>query len=831
MGNCVNSKKPTISKTIPSTLKGNLTLTTSVIKSRSKNEELKKPIETPSMIASRKNVKKKAPVADNRKKTQEDIDAPTAVVIEKPKTQREIEELRKALASNSLFNSLPQENLQIIIDQMKFYTLGAREIVFKQGQSGNNFFIVASGRVEIIVNRQTKGYLSKGKGFGELALLHDSVRTATIQALDKVTLWGINRQAFRSAVESVSNQKYLENKNFIENVPILSMLTPVQKDTLLAVLISQEFEPGLKIVAEGDPGDLFYVIKEGVVSCTVKGSEIRQLSKGDFFGEQALLYDTTRTATITAISKVSLFSLGREELIRVLGSQLQQIIYRNTQRIGLEKSSSLKILTKAQAESVIDKMKVNSYVEGQAVIQKNDPKNEKIWMVLRGSLVSSTKKIEVFQCIGDNDHLEPNSNAYESNYVALGETDVAEITWIELEACIGGAFASISLQNQVLTILRRVQLFRALSSTKLELLASVLRVRDYQDQEPIFMQHDPGDAFYIVKEGQVEIHKDSTLIRTIIKHDFFGERSIILQENRTATALSKGKSVCWVLDKQQFLCLIDEGIRQQILKRMELQNDSVTLKELAIVKTLGKGMFGNVFLAVHKDYKTNYALKTVQRPKIHAFQIYDNLVLERKILLELDHPLIMKLVKTFKDPERIYFLTEYVRGQDLFDVLRALNLLNNENSKFYAGCILLMLEHLHERNIIYRDLKPENIMVDEYGYPKLIDFGTAKQIESRTYTVVGTPHYMAPEVIVGKGYGLAADYWTVGIMIYEFFCGIVPFGEDEEDPLKIYEKVIERRLVYPPYVGFGLKAAPIIEMLLSKNPSMRGTIGTIKEHK
>ena len=165
-------------------------------------------------------------------------------------------------------------------------------------------------------------------------------------------------------------------------------------------------------------------------------------------------------------------------------------------------------------------------------------------------------------------------------------------------------------------------------------------------------------------------------------------------------------------------------------------------------------MFGNVFLAKHTTKPTKYALKTVHRNKIARFRLENNLILERNVLLQLDHPLIMKLVKTFKDDERLYFLTEFVQGQDLFDVLRHLGLLKSNDSAFYTACVCLILEHLHDRNIIYRDLKPENIMVDADGFPKLIDFGTAKIVERRTYTIVGTPHYMAPEIILGRGYGV-----------------------------------------------------------------------------
>jgi len=111
--------------------------------------------------------------------------------------------------------------------------------------------------------------------------------------------------------------------------------------------------------------------------------------------------------------------------------------------------------------------------------------------------------------------------------------------------------------------------------------------------------------------------------------------------------------------------------------------------------------------------------------------------------------MIMKLVKTFKDEDRIYFLMEFIHGIDLFDAIRELDVVDNEQCKFWVGCLTLALEHLAEKKIVHRDLKPENVMVDKKGYAKLIDFGTAKIIENRTYTIIGTPHYMAPEAIRG----------------------------------------------------------------------------------
>jgi cGMP-dependent protein kinase len=169
---------------------------------------------------------------------------------------------------------------------------------------------------------------------------------------------------------------------------------------------------------------------------------------------------------------------------------------------------------------------------------------------------------------------------------------------------------------------------------------------------------------------------------------------------------------------------------------------------------------------------------------------------------------------------------------DLFDVIRRLHLLKECDAKFYIGCIVGIIEHLHERDIVYSDLKPENIVVDAQGYPKLIDFGTAKVINGRTYTIVGTPHYMAPEIVTGQGYGLSADYWAIGIMLYEFLYGYVPFGEDENDPYNIYEKVQEHRLIFPQWIDNKNKVKEFISQLLSKNPAsrLRGSFEKLKSH-
>ena len=109
-----------------------------------------------------------------------------------------------------------------------------------------------------------------------------------------------------------------------------------------------------------------------------------------------------------------------------------------------------------------------------------------------------------------------------------------------------------------------------------------------------------------------------------------------------------------------------------------------------------------------------------------------------------------------------------------------------------------MIEHLHNQKIIYRDLKPENLMLGIDGYLKLVDMGTAKELtiedRFRTKTIIGTPHYMAPEIITGKGYSFASDLWGLGVIMYELIYGGLPFGENLYDPFKIYKEMISKPL-------------------------------------
>ena len=762
-------------------------------------------------------------------------DAPTAKIQKKKRksvTEKSI--IKSALTQHFLFSSLPEENIEKIIENMHLLTLEANETVFSQGNPGNTFFVIAKGSVEIIINGTKKGVLGVGKGFGELALIHNIDRTATIKTLTKTQLWGIERIVFREILKTLSSIKFDENKAFLKTIPLLNALTDIQLDQLLLQAVNHSFTHGHHIVNEGDPGGSFFLIQEGVVECSVKGKVYRRLGKGEYFGEQVLIANSLRTATVIAINKVKLLSFGKDFLNNVVNEELQLFFYKNTLRFSFDRCSELSKLTSHQQDSLLEKFEIFDFVNGQVVIPKGPVKGRYLWIVLKGMVTDGTSVFERFQTIGVDWLINEESDSLENNYIALSEVDMGIIKRSCLESVLGGGLKTVIQENEIFTSLQNVYMFRILSENKLNSLVKKVRCLTYQIGDFIFKQGDQADGFYLIKQGEVDIVKGSKVIRTVVSGNYFGERSILTKETRTASVVCKKITNVWVLAQDDFLSIVDQSILELLLQRIQLQDDSIHFEDLIMADTLGKGTFGSVYLCVNKKTKVFYALKATTRKKIEAYDIQENLVLEKKILERVEHQFIVKFVKTFKDEARVFILLEFVQGQTFYDVLRILNILNMSKCLFYACCLLLILEHLHEKIIIYRDLKPENIIVDQDGYLKLLDFGTAKIVdkcsENRTFTVIGTPHYMAPEVILGKGYSFSADFWSLGTMIYEMLCGTLPFGKDtEDDPFTIYRQIIAGKFDYPSFINTECKE--IMNDLLSQNISKRVSAEKIKAHK
>lgn len=211
---------------------------------------------------------------------------------------------------------------------------------------------------------------------------------------------------------------------------------------------------------------------------------------------------------------------------------------------------------------------------------------------------------------------------------------------------------------------------------------------------------------------------------------------------------------------------------------------------------------------------------------------------EKMVREQIFHPFIATMLRTFKDEYFIYFLSEYINGQELFDVIREVGYLSSPHAAFYVSSLVLAMEYLHSKNIVYRDVKPENIIIEADGYIKLIDIGSAKILMERnssykTFTVVGTPHYMAPEIFERKGYSFSVDLWSIGICLFEFMVGYLPFGDNADDPFEVYKAILGSKLDFPGYFEKNeQKAKNLIEQLLNRAPEARlgGSYATLKAH-
>jgi len=195
----------------------------------------------------------------------------------------------------------------------------------------------------------------------------------------------------------------------------------------------------------------------------------------------------------------------------------------------------------------------------------------------------------------------------------------------------------------------------------------------------------------------------------------------------------------------------------------------------------------------------------------------DHIINENTLLSNVDHPFIVRMEGFCQDARYLYLILEFVSGGELFTYLRSVGRLETNHACFYAAQVALMFEYLHSKNIIYRDLKPENLLLSDEGYLKLADFGFAKVVEGRTYTLCGTPEYLAPEILLNKGHGKAVDWWTLGILIYEMNAGIDPFTA--EDPMEIYQKILKGKIRFPK--SFEPNAKSIVKHLVVADLSKR----------
>jgi protein kinase N len=247
-----------------------------------------------------------------------------------------------------------------------------------------------------------------------------------------------------------------------------------------------------------------------------------------------------------------------------------------------------------------------------------------------------------------------------------------------------------------------------------------------------------------------------------------------------------------------------------------------SMNDYTCIAVLGRGHFGKVLLAQDKETHDTVAIKALKKGDIIARDEIESLMSEKRIFEianEIRHPFLINLYCCFQTKSHVCFVMEYAPGGDLMMHIHN-DVFSERRASFYAGCVVLGLEYLHQRGVVYRDLKLDNLLLDEDGYLKIADFGLCKEgmwYGCKTGTFCGTPEFLAPEVLTDTSYTRAVDWWGLGVLIYEMMVGESPFpGDDEEE---VFDAIVNDEVRYPRYLSG--ESIGLMRRLLRRNPEKR----------
>jgi len=267
----------------------------------------------------------------------------------------------------------------------------------------------------------------------------------------------------------------------------------------------------------------------------------------------------------------------------------------------------------------------------------------------------------------------------------------------------------------------------------------------------------------------------------------------------------------------------DRRIKQEQIKKEKRQSrNAMSMNDFRCISVLGRGHFGKVLLAEYKNSKELFAIKALKKGDIISRDEVESLMSEKRIFETANsarHPFLVNLFSCFQTKEHVCFIMEYASGGDLMMHIHS-DVFSEPRTVFYAGCVVLGLQFLHDHDIVYRDLKLDNLLLDSEGFVKIADFGLCKEgmgYGQRTGTFCGTPEFLAPEVLTETSYTRAVDWWGLGVLIFEMLVGESPFpGDDEEE---VFDSIVNDEVRYPRFLSN--EAIALMRRLLRKNPDRR----------
>ncbi|GAX72756.1 hypothetical protein CEUSTIGMA_g212.t1 [Chlamydomonas eustigma] len=815
-----------------------------------------------------------------------------------PKSEETKKMISASIIDNLLFQEMPSSALEVIIDSMRMWTVASGTDIIKQGDiGGHEFYVLEEGMCDVLVAKEGKKpkkilTCTAGSAFGELALLYSAARAATVTASTQCRLWVMERQVYNTVKRNFTQVQNAERHKLLESVTSLKHLSAHHRAMLVDALKQVEFAAGKQVVTKGNPGNDFYIIKQGTASVRDGSKQLDQLGPGSYFGERALLGAEVRAADVVANSKLICYTLSRTDFNDLLGSADEVWRFEALQKVPL-----LFSLTESQLWQLAKVMQTEMLAKGQVVFKKGSP-GDSFYIIKEGIFTCCDEngrelaRISEGSCFGELALLRQEKRA--ATVIATTKAEVLVMSRDLFQRNLGNLTQLRHVWR--FEALRRVPLLCTLDPPTMAKVAEAMVSVQFKQGQDIIVEGEIGDKFYIVEYGRLGVFQSSisTVASSIVKlppaspktppaapspvkkphhkleyipattayinvpsklavqpsaatviekpilqyqaGNYFGELALIRNEPRAATVRAMTPVSLLVVERSHFTALMGP-LLPTMVKQAEVYlakarakggltglgdvartNKEVELSKVKVLSMLGSGGFGQVLLVEY--YGEHFALKCMKKDFVLEQGLVDHVTRERDTLMECDSPFLVKLQGTAQDDQYLYMMMEAVMGGELFSYLQTrASPLDEAHARFYAASVILGLDYLHQHGSVYRDLKPENLLIDLKGYVKVTDFGFVKQLDKggKTYTLCGTPEYLAPEIIMNKGHNQAADWWALGVLIYELCTGMPPFMH--EDRLMMFRRICQRDLFIPKTFSKPLRS--LIEGLLTSNPVFR----------
>ncbi|GAB2226442.1 hypothetical protein Drorol1_Dr00022250 [Drosera rotundifolia] len=391
-----------------------------------------------------------------------------------------------------------------------------------------------------------------------------------------------------------------------------------------------------------------------------------------------------------------------------------------------------------------------------------------------------------------------------------------------------------------------------------------------KSKEPALVDKEGMESISEEEASNITKQRVAAAKQYIEKH--YKEQMKSLQERRERRS---------VLEKKLADADVSEEDQNNLLKFLEkketeymrLQRHKMGADDFDLLTMIGKGAFGEVRVCREKTTCHVYAMKKLKKSEMLRRGQVEHVKAERNLLAEVDSNCIVKLYCSFQDEEYLYLIMEYLPGGDMMTLLMRKDTLTEDEARFYVAETVLAIESIHKHNYIHRDIKPDNLLLDRFGHLRLSDFGLCKPLDCSTleekdfeivnqsstsdeesaapkrrqqeqlqhwqknrrmlaYSTVGTPDYIAPEVLLKKGYSLECDWWSLGAIMFEMLVGYPPFYSD--DPMSTCRKIVNWRthLKFPDEAKISSEAKDLISKLLCNVSHRLGSKGAdeIKAH-